>query len=632
MEIGAQPPVKVLRPCEYDSFPVYEPAISESCLNRFKMVIDPLYMDRQRASWSFKAPGNSLLASHNAFIEASFKITTHVPAGEGGNRGRRVDYRTQTGPTVQMGNRLAVEASGAVGAVENTVTCQQMAKLAFASGCGFSQALTNVQLVVNGASLSNSRQNDYVQALDLAWLSKDTMQKRFSRCGGMPTQYDSVCCSGRTFAHDVANGASGLFTGTTGDSGIEKRCVNLIASTTSIEAPTGGGDAVRIIRIRAPLRACGVFCPVSWFDKMSDSCPFRQSCVAIPNLNSVSIDLLFSGLEECVVRSLGVAGVTVELMTEQNKPTLHVEYLRLDGSRFKPKYLAIPAFKIAVHDPTKTDNPETEIAPANSTRDNINRALAPLMTAKGYGRTTTGRSAPFGSFGQKSTMECTWQVSSAQPAPYLAFLASKSTDQLCNAERIVSTYGYNVAALPDDATRIEGSLQQYKLSRNTNACASIQKFSLEIASTVGSYTYSSETFPFLRSRDELWSDIQKYVVEDFCNNDINVWKKHNSIVLLGVDSFIRGLSTSNTSYPLQYKAVVQFGSEREWICGSAGVAKDEDIYGPVIHRDSIFSKPVMLEIFDKVSLKLSPGGAIVTSQNLSHSQAMSEIHMKKQVV
>ena len=102
-------------------------------------------------------------------------------------------------------------------------------------------------------------------------------------------------------------------------------------------------------------------------------------------------------------------------------------------------------------------------------------------------------------------------------------------------------------------------------------------------------------------------------------------------MLLGVDSFIRGLSTSNTSYPLQYKAVVQFGSEREFICGSAA-ARDQHTYGPVIHRDSNYSRPVMLEIFDKVSPKLSPGGGLVTSQNLRHSQAMSEIHMKKQLV
>jgi len=176
MEVAQGPPVKIIRPREYDSTPVYEPSITESCLNRFRMQIDPLYFDKQRASFSWKAPGNSLLASNNCFIECSFKITT-PPF-------RRLDYRTQTAPTVQIRDAdTGLAGVGGDGGAEHNPAILQAVKLAFASGCGFSQALTNVQLIVNGAALSNSRQNDYVQALDLAWLSKTTMQKRFSRCG-----------------------------------------------------------------------------------------------------------------------------------------------------------------------------------------------------------------------------------------------------------------------------------------------------------------------------------------------------------------------------------------------------------------------------------------------------------------
>lgn len=616
MKLGVEPSVKVLRPREYSSTPTYEPTVVESCLNRLKMVIDPLYFDSQRASFSWKAPGNALLCSNNAFIEASFKITST----------ERIDYRTQSGSTVAVSGTAGarIVASGAAGAVENAPAVRQMDKLAFGSGDAFAQAVSSVQLVINGAVLSNTRQNDYVQALDLAWIHRDVFQKRFARCGGLPTQYDSVCVSGRLSA---TTGAASALDGVTGDSGIEKRCINLLSATKTVSDPVAN-QAVRTIRIRAPVRACGIFSPVSWQDEVSEHCPLRQSCIAIPNLNSCQIDYLFSGLEECIVRNLGANAVSVELDKTNDKPTLHVEYLRLDGSRFKPSYIALPAFKINVHEPTKvTEGADaTEIA-ADVTRDNINRILKPLMITQGYGRALTGKSAPFA---LDSTQTCTWQVSSAQPAPYLAFCLSKSSDQFCNDERVITNVQeYVLGANTDDHTRQEGSTQAYKLARNTNACASIRRFQLEVASSVGSYTYSSESFPFLRTRDELWADVQKYVVRDFCNNDINIWKKFNSIVLLGCQDIIRGLSTCNTSYPLQYTAKVEFGSEREFICGSAGT-DDADFYGTAIQRDAIYGRPVMLEIFDKVSLKLSPGSGIVTSQNTSHSVAMSEIHMKKQ--
>ena len=226
MELSREARAKIVRPREYDSTPEYEPTVVESCLNRFKMVIDPLFFDSQRASFSWKAPGNALVCSNNAFIEASFKITTHG----------RVDYSTQSGPTLQLAEArgATLEDAHSAGGALATVLVRDIDKLAFASGDGFSQALSSIQLVVNGAVLSNTRQKDYVQALDLAWIHKDVMQKRFSRVGGLPTQYDSVCVSGRSFAHDFGGAASSIVNAYTGDSGIEKRCINLLSATTSV--------------------------------------------------------------------------------------------------------------------------------------------------------------------------------------------------------------------------------------------------------------------------------------------------------------------------------------------------------------------------------------------------------------
>ena len=635
MEIAQEASVKVLRPREYDSFPTFEPTLVESCLNRFKLVVDPLYFDAQRASFSWKAPGNGLVCSNNAFIEMSFDVQATGA----------IDIKSMSGPLSREDNDIDIAAAiGAdlSGAAETSQARDGM-KLCFGAGDAFAGAISSVQLVANGAVLSNTRLNDYANTLDECWVHESVMQKRFSRCGGAPDRYDTVCVSGRSFAADAkATKVGSVIEGYTADSGIARRCENLLQSTFKLSEKAGPSKlSSRKIRVRAPLRACGIFSPVSWADEVSESCPWRQSTIAIPNLNSVQIDLLFQNLEDCIVRNIGALGtnVSVTLDRDVDKPTLHVEYLRLDGSRFKPKFLALPAFKIAVHDPNNTteNNCHAVGFPAAATKASINRILKPLIMPRGYGRGIKGRDA---SFLQDSFITCQWKISSAQVAPYIAFMMQKTSDMYAHATaRVVG--GPDLADAAAVATggnaKANGdftAFSAYNLVRNTNANASIQKFELEIASTVGSYTYSSETFPFLRSRDELWADVTKYTVRDFARNDIGVWKRAKSVVLLGAQDFVRGLTSPNTAYPIQYTARIQFGNERCYLDGNAATAigagqDDTELFGAIIHKDYIAGRPVMLEIFDKVSLKLSPGAGLVTSQNSSHSAAQSEIHMRR---
>ena len=161
--------VSVFRPVEYQMGPSAQPEVSESCLNRYRMKIDPQFFDEQRASFQLRAPGLGVVCSNNMFIEASFTI--QAPS--------RWTFSTASQALVSPINRNNIEAVGAAGAAE-VIVLGYAPKLAFGGGDAVAGALSNVQLVCNGAALSNSRQRTYTNALDRVWFGKDVFQRRFS--------------------------------------------------------------------------------------------------------------------------------------------------------------------------------------------------------------------------------------------------------------------------------------------------------------------------------------------------------------------------------------------------------------------------------------------------------------------
>ena len=141
-------------------------------------------------------------------------------------------------------------------------------------------------------------------------------------------------------------------------------------------------------------------------------------------------------------------------------------------------------------------------------------------------------------------------------------------------------------------------------------------------SSVGSYTYSSEDYPYTRSRHELFRDVLRHTCPGYLDGDINTWKKHCSIVILSSSDFVRGLTTSGASFPVQYSVKVKYASEREYISGCGAVSLIAANHGPAALRDCIARTPVMLEIFDIAELRLSPSSGVVSSMNISHSTAL----------
>ena len=632
--------VSVFRPVAYQMGPTASAEVVESCLNRYRMKIAPLSFDEQRASFQVRAPGLGVVLSNNLFMECSWKI--RCPS--------RYNYASVRAALVGRHDNKGIEAVAATGAAAEVAVIGYSPKLCFGSGDAVISACSNIQLVINGAAISNSRQRTYAMPLDRVWFSDSVFQRRFSSCGGLPDQYDSVCTSGQTTAYTKVSGF-------TADTGIEKRCENLYACTTQIDTSSNAARYdERRVRIRWPVRACGVFSPVGPFDSMADSCPYKDSCLAIPHANTISIDLLFVGLKECLFRNLtavmGVGnndavgtqdtrgGFKIELDTDA-PPSLHAEYLRLGMWNNIPASISIPAFKIAVHDPhesvTVQGLPDDGIVRA-LTRANINKALKPLLPAVGFARTGgQGRCASFQGPGYEDKyLEAKFQVTSAQVASYLIFCMVKSSDVYVlggtNAEdsqgMSIRDWNYTAGAITRDNQNNRthnAGLENYFLARNTDACASIQQFSLEVMSSVGSYTYSSEKYPFARGRAELFRDVLRHTCPDYLGGDITKWRKHCGIVILSSSDFIRGLTSSGAAFPVQYTATVRYASEREYINGTGAVGGHADARGFAVLRDGIVGKPVMCELFSKAEIRLSPSSGIVSSQNLSHASAMDLI-------
>jgi hypothetical protein len=156
------------------------------------------------------------------------------------------------------------------------------------------------------------------------------------------------------------------------------------------------------------------------------------------------------------------------------------------------------------------------------------------------------------------------------------------------------------------------------LARNTDANASIVQFQLEIMSVQGSYVYSAEKWPYLKNRGDLYRDVSKYCIDTY--DDQDTWFKHNCIVLLGVEEFAKGISSSGTAFPCTFRVRCQFENFRNYIDGfgcvgplSTGLGSCQDVIG---------GNPVLGFIFPQQSLQLSASSALLSSMNISHSSAM----------
>ena len=192
--------ISVFRPDEYRLSPEFKTELVSSALQKYRMVVDPLSFDETRASFSLRAPGQGVILSNSSvYIECRWLVK--VPG--------LCEFDTMMGATLQPVSVQAVTAQDAARANE-TYRMGYAAKVAFSQGDGFGKSISNIQISVNGASISNSRLNLYKTMVDKCWFSDDVFATRFSGCGGRYNDYRVQPISGQADAVLSADGAAGV--------------------------------------------------------------------------------------------------------------------------------------------------------------------------------------------------------------------------------------------------------------------------------------------------------------------------------------------------------------------------------------------------------------------------------------
>ena len=92
----------VERPAEYSVAPTYRPVVTESCLSKYVLEVDPLSFDKDRCSFSWRSPGLGVI--QNSTVELCFKVrvTSRLP----------ITFLGQVGPQLAI-NQVANAAGGA---------------------------------------------------------------------------------------------------------------------------------------------------------------------------------------------------------------------------------------------------------------------------------------------------------------------------------------------------------------------------------------------------------------------------------------------------------------------------------------------------------------------------------------
>ena len=657
----------VERSAEYSVSPQYRPSVTESHLSKYVLEVDPLAFDKDRASFSYRSPGLGVI--QNSTIELAFdlRLSSRVP----------ITYVGQMGPQIQiLQNNATQELLSQAGNNAFDVRAANTAalpssKLAFGSGDAMQKCISSLQVVVNGAAIAQTRQRDYMRSLQKCWFDKDVFQKRYAQCGGTPQQYDAVAVSGETL-QNIDGNAAGLvasvlpYTGAqntltvagfTGDSGIRDRLKNVLGCIKS--APVGDAThAIRDIRVRWRISGTGLFNPLSRGDKVASSCPYKQSARALPHMNVVSINIMFQDLFKTLIRnfstSIAVAGtvgaqdfaeggdnsVAVSFPGGDPKAKLYVEYLRLPSWRAQSGTALLQTYRVAIHDPTSVTN--TDVATVPVTAVDKTTAITNCLKPTGIDR-YQGNAAPWRESGKgingmgQSYRECQWNgITAAQIPQYLFVVLEKSSDMFCNSTRfvtaaqIINTVGggpaidnlpsFAVGDVGADMTTGSGNASRkcQLLARNSDGNAAITQFHLEIMSVQGSYIYSSEDWPFLKTRGDLYRDVQKYCIDSY--DDQDTWFKHNCIVLLGAAEFAKGISSPGAAFPCTFTVKARFENWRQFVDGHGCSYLIGNGLGAA--QDIIEGRPVLGMIYPQQSLQVSASSALLSSQNISHSSAM----------
>ena len=640
--------VSVYRPPSFRFAPSYSVEMTESAVQIFDQVTDALHADESRMSFSIKSPGVGVICSPQMFLQMDWEIK--CPGA--------LDYRQAIGPIYQPYDVRDLDDAEQKEQADGSHALGYTPKIAFGEGdCVFNQ-LSSYNLVVNGASVSNHSQNLYKRSLDKCWIPDSVWKARYSQAGGSYQKYDSVAVSGEaysgaSFGGGTAYGADPKVVAFTADSGVQSRVEGLLGCITAVK-PVDGQTDVYVVTVRAPLSGVGIFNPLTPEDECASSCPLQRSLYALAHMNNIQVDLLFEKLKQGIFRNLtsrnaggnnDVANANVQggfkcrMMGSgagETAPQLHSRWIRLSSYRSIPDVITCSTYRNTVHRGSQIkfgagiglNDREIDQAILEGSQSVSNR-LPPV----GVGRRTKARCAKFD---DTKYLECKWKaIQMAQAPSYLFFTMQKDDRILCLEEdgvaKQISDYDALTAAVPVDANNVRdgqsSGLRANFYARNTQSSAAIVNFSLEIQSSVGAYTYASDSkYPYIKTRAQLWKDHLKNTCQGYCDSEMQKWFKNDCCLLLHACDWLRGLTTTNTAFPIQINATCRFENRREFIDGAA--ASTEAGLTPVLHDVPFGGEPVMVALYPNTSLTITASSAAASAANFSHSAGLDLLSRK----
>ena len=97
-------------------------------------------------------------------------------------------------------------------------------------------------------------------------------------------------------------------------------------------------------------------------------------------------------------------------------------------------------------------------------------------------------------------------------------------------------------------------------------------------------------------------------------------------MLLGVQEYAKGISTSGTAFPCTFTVQATFENRRSYVDGYACASPEGAGLGAC--QDIIGGRPVLGMIYPQQRLEITASSALLTSQNISHASA-TEILARK---
>ena len=168
------------------------------------------------------------------------------------------------------------------------------------------------------------------------------------------------------------------------------------------------------------------------------------------------------------------------------------------------------------------------------------------------------------------------------------------------------------------------------IAQNQDSNLAIDRLDILVQSSVGSFQVTDDAYPFKRDQQILWDEHRRNCNTDyFAKSGLSDWQKRGCCVLLSVSQYLHGLgSSAGVAFPIQISCHVEFVNKCAFIEGLYGY-DEKGPRGPMVFKDYINARPVLVGIFDKQVLQIASSSAVLSAQNISQA-SFSQIVASRQ--